>query len=328
MQIPLENLTVENHLEYNFQAELKTDVRNGLTGESKTLPSKYFYDERGSELFEDICRTPEYYVTRTELQLLEEIATQVMEGFDEGDLVELGSGSHWKIQRLFEAACPSTHSSLRYVPVDVSESALRLASEALLAEYPDIRIHGLVADFTRHLVHVPVERPLLVVLFGSSIGNFGTRAASGFLAHVAKRLKPNDRFLLSVDRVKDPEILNAAYNDSQGVTAAFNKNILRVINENLEADFSLNDFTHKAFFDEKTERVEMHLEANTPIRASIAALDMEVEMQQGETIHTEISQKYTRDSALEMVHGAGLELLRWHHGQNEWFSVMELQRRD
>ena len=264
-----QSLTLENHLHLDFGETLKEDVRKGLSAKQKRLPSKYFYDEEGSKLFEDICQTPEYYVTRTELNLLESIAKEVMQDFQQGDLVELGSGAHWKIMRLLQVTEASQREQLRYLPVDVSEEAIRISSSALKEQFPDLKIHGMVGDFTRRQAPFKSEDPVLMILFGSSIGNFEFDEASQFLSQVTEGLKTEDRFLLSVDRVKPVSILNAAYNDSAGKTAAFNKNVLTVVNRHLDGDFCLDEFSHKAFFNEEEERVEMHLVAEQTIRARV-----------------------------------------------------------
>jgi len=326
MNNPNQSYIIENQLHLDFGETLKKDVRLGLSGDQKWLPSKYFYDEVGSELFEQICQTPEYYVTRTELELLESIAPEVMAGFPEGELVELGSGAHWKIQRLIDAATPAQRDQLCYRPVDVSEDAIRGASEALHQKFPNLKIRGLVQDFTKPETPFVSERPVMMVLFGSSIGNFGFEEASKFLAQVSAGLKPGDRFLLSVDRVKPLPVLHAAYNDQAGKTAAFNKNVLTVLNRHLEADFSLDDFGHHAFFNREDERVEMHLVAQRPVSAKVKDLGLDVNFEKGESIHTEISQKYSQASALSMVEKAGLELVQWYHAENEWFSIMELKK--
>jgi len=321
-----QSFALENQLHLDFGETLKKDVRQGLAGQQKRLPSKYFYDQVGSELFEQICQTPEYYVTRTELKLLEQIAPQVMADFPQGSLVELGSGSHWKIEQLIRAVQPDQLKNLCYRPVDVSEDAVRLSSEALHQRFPELQIQGLVQDFTKPGAEFTSDLPVLMILFGSSIGNFEFHEAAQFLSQVTAGLKPEDRFLLSVDRVKPESVLHAAYNDQAGKTEAFNKNVLSVINRHLEADFALEDFGHHAFFNETFERVEMHLVAKKPVSALVKELDMDVQLEEGETIHTEISQKYTKRSALAMVHEAGLELVRWHHAENEWFSIMELRK--
>ncbi len=319
-------ITLENHLHLDFSQELKEDIRRGLLAKQKRIPSKYFYDDQGSQLFEEICKTPEYYVTRTELELLESIAEDLMQGFQEGDLVELGSGAHWKIQRLLEATDSAQRQRLRYLPIDVSQEAIRVSSQALQRRFPDLAIHGHIADFTGNLIGLKQSRPLMMILFGSSIGNFEFDEARDFLRRVTADLTQEDRFLLSVDRVKPASVLHAAYNDQAGVTAAFNKNVLTVLNRQLEADFVLEDFAHKAFFNLEAERVEMHLVAQRPLRARVKHLDMEFEFAEGESIHTEISQKYSKESALALVQAAGLQLVRWYHAQDEWFSIMELQK--
>lgn len=307
-----------------FHRDISSDIFRGLTSPWKFIPSKYFYDAKGSRLFEHICDLSEYYQTRTELSILRNNASSIMRGFDRGCLIELGSGANWKISALLDAAMRSGSADISYMPIDVSESAIFKASRDLTQRYPCLKVTGMIADFTRHMDAIPAGRDRLFLFFGSTIGNFDENERSVLLKNVAGRMSPGDRFLVGIDMIKDARILERAYNDSQGVTAKFNKNILNVINRELNADFNTSDFDHVAFFNKEKEHVEMHLRANRAISAFISVLALNVEVQEGETIHTEICKKFSRESAEAMAHEAGLTIGRWFSDPEEWFSLIEL----
>lgn len=305
-------------------SQLARDVCTGLTSEQKFIPSKYFYDSRGSKLFDKICELPEYYVTRVEMALLRDKADVIMSDFNYGDLVELGSGANWKIRTLLDALNVEIRALTQYVPVDVSETAIQEATRELQEIYPELSVMGVVADFTRDLHRLPNDGPKLMLFLGSTIGNLSHEESVSFLRTVAERLQSDDRFLLGMDMVKSAEILEAAYNDAQGVTAEFNRNALRVLNRELDADFCPDHFDHLAFFNEDEEQVEMHLRANRPVRVEISHIDLTVTFQEGETIHTEISRKFSRTSARRMIEDAGLRVAHWHTDPKEWFALAEL----
>jgi L-histidine N-alpha-methyltransferase len=290
---------------------MKEDIRAGLQATPKEIPPKYFYDERGSELFERITELPEYYQTRTEKLVLERIARPIVRrhGFDE--LLELGSGSSTKT-RVFLDAMREAGTLRRYIPFDVSESMMRKTADELIHEYPETEIHGVVGDFTAHLGEVPSSAHRLILFLGGTIGNLPPADAVRFLAEVAATMTPTDRFLLGTDLVKDPAILEAAYNDSAGVTAEFNLNVLRVINRGLDADFVPSLFTHVSFFNEEESRIEMWLRSSRRQKIRLRVLEMGVTLEAGEEIRTEISCKYTRESVMTMLRQAELELESWY----------------
>lgn len=319
----LTGLTARNRFAEDATDTMAHDVLTGLSAEKKYIPSKYFYDARGSRLFELICNLPEYYPTRTELKLLGTHAKDIVRGLAHGDLVELGSGANWKIRTLLEALGRRGRSEVRYVPVDVCAPALTQSAAELTAVYPELRVNGIVADFTRDLHCIQSDRPKLVLFFGSTIGNLNERETSSFLDGVAATLNPGDRFLLGLDMVKPVEVLEAAYNDSRGVTAEFNKNILLVINRELRANFNPNAFDHVAFFNNEEERVEMHLRARRDIWVEINAIRARFFLRKGETIRTEICRKFRRHGAEKMIRDAGLEVSRWYTDPKAWFSLLE-----
>jgi L-histidine N-alpha-methyltransferase len=307
------------------QEEMKREVREGLTARQRFLPCKYFYDSRGSALFKQICRLPEYYQTRTELSILAKAAPLVMEGFKEGSLVELGSGSNWKIRCLLDAA-DGSRSKIRYMPVDVCQSALLGSTEELLSLYPDLTVSALVGDFHRHMDRLDQDGDKLITFFGSTIGNFSDEERSFFLRNVADVMDGRDRLLLGLDMVKSKEILEAAYNDDQGITAQFNKNILAVMNRELNASFSLSSFDHFAFYNEAAERIEMHLQATEDVDVDIEDIGLHVAMREKETIFTEISRKFRKETVEEMASDAGLMITRIFTDRQEWFSLVEMKK--
>jgi L-histidine N-alpha-methyltransferase len=321
-------MQVVNRLEGDFHSELARDILRGLNSPEKSIPSKYFYDEYGSELFERICRLPGYYLTRTEMALLREHAPVITEGLGGGDLVELGSGANWKIRVLLDALDERRIGDTRYVPVDVSESALVSASEELMEVYNGLNVLGIIADFTRHMEVISTGRRKLVLFLGSTIGNLDRGESVGFMRSVAGAMEREDRFLIGIDMIKDREVLEGAYNDPAGVTEEFNKNLLRVVNRELNADLDPGDFEHLAFYSEARERIEMHLVANRALTARVENMDLDVSMEKGETIRTEISRKFSRESAEEMFARGGLEVTNWFSDSRGWFSLVELARRD
>jgi L-histidine N-alpha-methyltransferase len=321
-----ERLKILNYLPEGRAPEAGREILAGLEQAQKSLPSKYFYDDHGSWLFEQICSLPEYYLTRTELALLKQRAPEIMAFFakESGDLVELGSGSNQKIKILLEAAGAAS-GNIRYVPVDISTNALCEASHELLEFYEDLHVLGIIADFTRRLDFLPAGRKLITFL-GSTIGNFDREERIAFLRRIASIMHPGDRFVVGLDMVKPVSIIEAAYNDSQGVTAAFNRNILRHLNRLLNADFAVEDFEHLATYREDLERVEMHLRARRPTSARIGDLGLAVECLPGETIRTEICQKFSRDGFSRDFHAAGLVATKWLSDTQNWFSLVSLQK--
>jgi len=288
---------------------LAADVRAGLAARPRRIPSKYFYDERGSRLFEEITRLPEYYPTRAETALLERSAEELVALARPREIVEIGAGYSRKTQLLLDAL--GRHDGKRFVPIDVSEPALRAAGLRLVERYPWLEFQGIVGDFEHDLARIPRSGTRLVCFLGSTIGNFEPAERAPFLASVRAMLAPRDRFLLGIDLVKAPARLHAAYNDSRGVTADFNKNLLAVLNRELEGDLPLEAFAHRAFYDRDLERIEMRLVALRPVSAHLARLDLAVEFETGEELHTEISCKFRRETVAEDFRGAGLVLERW-----------------
>ena len=289
--------------------QMVRDVRQGLTRRDKQLSPKYFYDERGSELFEEITQLPEYYLTRSERALLEERIEEIVGSVQPCSLVELGAGSATKTRIIIDQM-RSNGCAECYVPVDVSKDFLEAAAIQLRADYADIQIQPVVSDITEPFSLPPLASPTLVAFLGSTIGNFPREQAVSLLSHIARAMGPADRFLLGADLIKDSEVINRAYNDSQGVTAAFNLNILERLNRELGADFLISDFEHHAFYNEQQHRVEMHLIARRPLKVAIPQIG-EIAFQAKESIRTELSYKYDRDILEDILCAAGLVMEKW-----------------
>lgn len=289
---------------------LRTDVLAGLTRAPKELPPKWFYDEAGSALFEQITRLPEYYPTRREREILTSEVAAIAHLTRAETLVELGSGTSEKT-RLLLAALSGVGTLRRFVPLDVNERVLRGSTVAIAGRYPGLEVHGVVGDFERHLERAPVEGIPLVAFLGSTIGNLKPVARAAFLAKIAARLGTNGALLLGTDLVKDPARLEAAYDDAAGVTAAFNLNLLSVLNRELGADFDPGAFEHVARWDPRSEWVELALRSRRDQRVRVAGLALEVAFAQGEELRTEVSAKFRREGVEAELEAAGLELLRW-----------------
>ncbi|MFD4138542.1 L-histidine N(alpha)-methyltransferase [Streptomyces sp. NPDC058572] len=298
-------------------AALRSDVLHGLTRTPKELPPKWFYDARGSELFEEITRLPEYYPTRAEREILAARAPEIAAASGARTLVELGSGSSEKTRYLLDAL-PELHS---YVPVDVSESALVGAAEALLAERPALHVHALIADFTRGLALPGTPGPRLVAFLGGTIGNLLPAERAVFLRSVRSLLSPGDSLLLGTDLVKDEDVLVRAYDDAAGVTAEFNKNVLAVIARELDADVDPADFDHVARWDRGNEWIEMRLRARHAVTVKIPELDLVVPFEAGEEMRTEVSAKFRQEGVRKELADADMELTRWWTDEEGRFAL-------
>ena len=325
-QIP--EIRIDSWLSEVDERSLAYDVLDGLTRPFKEIPPKHFYDARGSELFEQICELPEYYPTRTERRILLARAGEIVRVTGAGELVELGSGSAEKA-RILLAAMSRAGTLRRYVPLDVSESALEAAALQLVDEFEELSVHGVIGDFERHLDRVPRPTPgtpRIVALLGGTIGNFLPGTRRRLLREIGKLLGPADRLLLGTDLVKDPAVLEAAYDDPQGITADFNRNVLRVINRELGADFAPEAFEHIAFYNRTHDWIEMRLRARRPCSVLVAGLNLRVEFAAGEELRTEISAKFTRSRIEADLQAAGLALDGWYTDSDGLFAVSLARR--
>ena len=298
------------------------DVRESLLSKPRSLSPKYFYDERGSELFDQICSTPEYYPTRTENRLLLKYAGDIIQKTQPEQILELGSGYSVKTRRLFDA-CQDISHNCTYAPFDVCEEALIESAQKLAEEYQWLNLKPLLGDYNAGLGNLPSARGShLYVFLGSTIGNFEQQEARNFMKELYNVMKHGDYLLLGVDRVKKNEVLNAAYNDAQGITAEFNLNVLNVLNRELGANFDTNAFTHFAAFDEEKERIEMRLTSTTIQEVKIDDLDKTIQFNKDESILTEISQKYTYNGIEALLTNANFTITDHYEDEDEYFSLV------
>jgi L-histidine Nalpha-methyltransferase len=312
---------VRSHLDEGDARTLADDVLDGLTRPLKELPPKHLYDARGSELFDAICELPEYYPTRTERLILQAHADEIAARTGAVELVELGSGSATKTRLLLDAM-HAAGTLRRYVPVDVSATTVHAVAELFADAYPGLSVLGVVGDFERHLGELPEPAgPRLVAFLGGTIGNFPPGSRRRFLRGLRTVLGPDGHLLLGTDLVKDPRVIEAAYNDSAGVTAQFNLNVLHVVNRELGANFHVDAFEHVAFFDRRREWIEMRLRAVEPQQVRVEALDLDVEFAAREELRTEISAKFTTERLRADLAAAGLELVERFTDPDELFAV-------
>jgi L-histidine Nalpha-methyltransferase len=315
------DVRIDVYLRDGALATLADDVRTGLSATQKALPPKYFYDSRGSELFERITELPEYYPTRAEQSILDEVGAPIVDLVQPAELVELGPGSARKTHALLDPIYESGRAR-RYVPVDVSESAVEETVARLAGEYEGLAIHGIVGDFEHDLARIPHDGDRRLIAFlGGTIGNLNALERRTMLGRMRDQLGPDDRLLIGTDLVKDRERLEAAYNDSEGVTAEFNRNVLNVINANLDADLDPERFEHRAVYDEARQWIEMRLYARDTHDARIEAIDLEVPFDEGEHIQTEISCKFTEERLEHEYARAGLDLLDVYTDSERLFAL-------
>jgi dimethylhistidine N-methyltransferase len=304
-----------------------SDVIQGLSQQPKTLPCRYFYDDHGSQLFEQITELPEYYPTRTEQAILEAHALDIARMTGSCELVELGSGSSRKTRLLLEAY-DQLHQEVQYCPIDVSAGILKSTALDLLHRYPRLRLCGLAGTYEQAMANLPaaeLENRMLIFL-GSTIGNLDQAACDRFLTQVQQALKPGEFFLLGADLQKDVAILEAAYNDAQGVTAAFNLNLLRHLNDRFQGNFDLNQFEHWAFYNPVPHQIEMHLRSQITQTIQLEALNFECSFLPRETIHTEISRKFHLPTLITQLEAHALKPLQIWTDPNAWFSLLLCQR--
>jgi L-histidine N-alpha-methyltransferase len=314
-------IRIDSHLGDVDERSLADDVLDGLTRPFKELPPKHFYDARGAELFDRICELPEYYPTRAERAILEQNSQELATLTQAAELVELGSGTASKT-RVLLSALYEAGTLRRYVPVDVTESMVRECAAELTVEYPGLQVHGVIGDFERHLGEIPAAvGPRIVAFLGGTIGNFPPGSRRRILRDIARLLGPQDYLLIGTDLVKDPLVLQAAYDDAQGVTAEFNRNVLLVLNRELDADFEPDDFDHVALFDAEHEWIEMRLRARREHTTIVRDLDLPVHFDVGEEIRTEISAKFTAERIEGDLATAGLELVRSFTDPDELFAL-------
>ncbi len=304
---------------------MRREVRAGLSSKPRSIAPKYFYDEAGSRLFDAICELPEYYLTRTERALLERFADDLVQSVRAEALIEIGSGMARKTGLLVRALCAHSERPL-YLPFDIARESIEASARDLLPLDPRLRVHGIVGDFACDLqaiapVAQPIQAPRLFAFLGSTIGNLDEVAAPALLRDITALLRDGDRLLLGIDLVKDAAVLHAAYNDARGVTAEFNKNVLRVLSRELDGDFDVEAFEHLAFYDAARERIEMHLVSSRRQVAVLRAIALSVELEEGERVLTEISRKFTRGSIERTFAEGGMRLERWLPSEDGAFAL-------
>ena len=305
------SVMLANHLEADSaNRALRNDVLRGLAQTPKSLPPKWFYDEAGSDLFDQITRLPEYYPTRTEAAILRARAASIAGASGADTLVELGSGTSEKTRMLLDAL-HNRGTLRRFIPFDVDAGVLQTAGGAILEEYPGIEVDAVCGDFEEHLPEIPDGGTRLIAFLGSTIGNLTPGPRAEFLATLATVMRPGDSLLLGTDLVKDTGRLVRAYDDSAGVTAAFNRNVLAVVNRELDADFDLNAFAHIARWNADEERIEMWLQSTRSQRVHVGVLDLAVEFSADEEMLTEVSCKFRREKVVDELASAGLTLTQW-----------------
>lgn len=302
------------------------EVIAGLSQRPKSVPPRYFYDDRGSDLFEQICELPEYYLTRTETTILQQYAGAIAHLTGPCELVELGSGSSTKTRILLDAYQQLGH-PLRYCPVDVSAGILQSSARELLATYPDMRVHGLVSTYQLALQRLgPSPLPSRMIGFiGSTLGNLNPQACDIFFSQITAALEPGDYFLLGIDLQKPKAILEAAYDDSQGVTAAFNLNMLRHLNHKFDGNFDLDQFEHWAFYNETNHQIEMHLKSRINQTVQLRGLNLDIALEAGETILSEISRKFDLTQIQQDLKQRGLPPIHAWTDPQGWFGLLLCQ---
>ena len=317
-------IDIDNYLTKNGDKELEKNIIAYLTSSSKRISYVFFYDDKGSKLFKEITKLPEYYLTRTEIDLLKEAAPQISDKLRNVDIVEFGSGDCIKISMLLETIPEEFRETVCYVPVDVSIASVEKSSKTLLDKFPGIRIHGIVADFNTQLDVIPKDTKKVFCFLGSTIGNLSMEEAMQFLVDLSEIMHSGDLLLLGFDMVKSKKILEKAYNDSKNVTERFNKNILFVVNNHIGTDFNPDTFKHIAFYNEEFSRIEMHLKALRDMEISCPSLSKNIDIKKGEKIHTENSYKFTFENIKSLANAAGLEIQNIFTDKNKWFSLVQL----
>ena len=320
-------VTIKNLLPEIGIEQARTEIINGLISEIPFISSKFFYDEKGSQLFEEITKLEEYYPTLTEKKILREIAPELMNRNSSFEIIELGSGDCSKISILLDAVENQNLENLRYIPVDFSKSAIEDSANELAERFPNLEINGYVADFTNQIGLVPhSEKPRIICFLGSTIGNFSKKESIDILINLSKGLLPGDSLLVGFDMIKDERILYSAYNDAKGITSEFNKNILNVVNQIAKTNFNPDYFEHHSFFNEEKSRNEMHLVANRDCKIESPFIEKPLDIKIGDKIHTENSYKYDSQMIMKLSEETGLSINNLFADKKNWFLLVEYVR--
>ena len=320
------NSNLENHLPSIGIEKVEDDILKGLRSYPKYISPKYFYDNKGSELFEEITKLDEYYPTRTEKSIISTIVNKLNLDFFDISIIELGSGDASKIRILISQIPEKYLETIKYYPIDISQSAIEKSSEILADEFPMIGINGIVADFIHQKIMVPKIGNRLFCFFGSTIGNMNISEIEKFMKLIGSEMDGGDSLLLGMDMVKDLDILERAYNDEKQITAEFNINILNVINNLVGTNFKSEEFEHLAFYNKENERIEMHLKAMNDMIITFNSGIKEIHIKKGETIHTENSHKFNEQSIDNFGLWAGLKTEEIYTDDNRWFSLVHYKK--
>lgn len=327
-QISIESnkIIIRNFLHELGIEKIREEIFEGLLADKKYISSKFFYDKKGSDLFEQITELPEYYPTRTEKKILSGLDLSFIQNFDNLNIIEIGSGDYSKISLILKNIPEINTRNLRYIPIDISGSAIEKSGNDLLNLFPEISIEGIIADFMKQLDCIPDYSNRLFCFLGSTIGNFTSEQIDEFMMKMSGILKEGEYFLIGFDNIKDIDVLEKAYNDSQGITAEFNLNILNVVNDLAALKFNTEDFKHISFFNSQENRIEMHIEALKDISIKSEFLLDEISIKKGERIHTENSNKFTQESMNRFAAKANFKVDTIFTDERNWFSIALLRK--
>lgn len=318
-------IAINDFLVHESVQDIITEILIGLSAAPKYISSRFFYDSTGSALFEEITGLPEYYLTRTERAILKEAAPRIVNSSLIKNIVELGSGDCSKISILLDAIPDRNFEEIAYIPVDINKTSIIKSAEMVSKKYPGIRIHGVLADFIKHFKAIPDDENKLICFFGSTFGNLSRTQEIPFLLNLKSWMNPGDQLLIGFDMVKDIKILERAYNDEQGKTAAFNKNMLNVVNRYVKTNFDPDQFDHYSFYNIADARIEMHLKALVDIEVTSPHMNSKIFLKEGETIHSENSHKYDSGHIHQLAEISGLQIKEIYTDMNQWFSLVHFQ---
>jgi L-histidine N-alpha-methyltransferase len=318
--------SIKNYLPEIGIDKVREELLRGLTSSPKYIPSKYFYDEKGSLLFEEITKLEEYYPTRTEKSILKNILPKLNLDFGELSIIELGSGDPSKISLIFDQISEEYFNQIKYFPIDISKSAIENSASILSDKYEGLIINGIVTDFIHQVQLIPDVKNKLICFFGSTIGNLTRDEIYIFLKELGSVMNKGDNLILGIDLVKDAEVLEKAYNDGNGITAEFNKNILNVVNKLTGTNFNPDLFEHVAFFNQNKKRIEMHLRAEENMEVQMNGSSKEITIHQGELIHTENSHKFKQEDILQFAEWGNSSVGNVFTDQNKWFSLVHFRK--
>lgn len=320
-------MIIDDFMPHTGESSVRDKLLPGLRSNPKTISSMFFYDHHGSELFEKITGLEEYYPPKIEIPLLASTARKLKQDLKDCDIVELGSGDSSKISVFLGEVPTDIRATMVYYPVDVCKEAIEKSAADLHVKYPEMKIHGVTADFLEHMEKIPGNRRRFFCFFGSTIGNLNKEKSMEFMGNLGEVMNANDRLIIGIDMVKDIDVIERAYNDDQGVTAEFNKNILNVTNDHLGTNFDPDDFEHVAFFNREYSRIEMHLRSKKDMEITVPVLNENINISKGELIHTENSHKYTADDIEKLANAGGLDVENIFTDDRKWFSLVEMVKR-